>query len=118
MSTAATSFNPAIGRAVRTGNVLIGELVKLAGGHGDLLFHEERSWASITFTGARHRVMIAFNGLSAVAGGDAMSAALAEHEFSIPGWLVADAAVGATDPRHGVNPRLTVTAELLLVESD
>lgn len=113
-----SGIDPAIGRRVRAGNAAIAALIELAGGHGELLAHEEHSWASLTFQGARHRIMIAFDGSSAVAGGNALRADLGEHEFEIPGWLVADATVVATDQRYGANPRLVVTAELLLVESD
>ena len=38
------------------------ELQALAGGHAELLTHSERSWASVTFAGTRHRIDLAFAG--------------------------------------------------------
>ena len=113
-----SGIDPAIGRRVRAGNALIGELVALAAGHGELIAHEERSWASVTFKGVRHRVTIAFEGQAAIDGAYALEAALPEHEFAIPGWLVADAKMVAVNMRFGSRLRAEMTAELLLVESD
>jgi hypothetical protein len=41
---------------------------------------------------------------------------LPEHEFMLPGQLVADAAVTEVDHRLIPEPRLTVSVELLLLE--
>jgi len=68
-------------------------LLELARGQAEILNHEEKSWASITFAGARHRVVLAFEGSGAVEAGELFIAFLPEHEFEIPGQLVADAAV-------------------------
>lgn len=91
-------------------------LLMLAGGHGDLLTHEEKPWSSITFTGTRHEVMIDFNGEDAVAAGEDFIAQLPEHEFTIPGQLVADATIREVDHRFGADERMVVTAVLLLLE--
>lgn len=111
-----TSIDPAIGRGARASNALIAAMIDLADGQGELLMHGEQCWASVTYTGKRHRVMLQFNGLPAVLRGEQLIDALPEHEFAIPGWLVADAAVIAANHRHGYDPMLTVTAELLLIE--
>lgn len=113
-----SGFDPAIGRAVRAGDALIEALIALAGGRGDLLMHSEQSWASVTFKGARHQVVLQFEGLPAVLRGEQLIDGLPEHEFAIPGWLVADAAVVAESRRQGYKPMLTVTCELLLIEDD
>ena len=90
-------------------------LLALAGGHGRITAHSEKPWASITFAGARHRVELVFEGTEAVEAGECFIAFLPEHEFAIPGQLVADAAV--VEVASVVEPaRLTVVCELLLLE--
>ena len=109
------SFDPAIGRKVRGDRALVRELEQLAGGVGRMVHHEQRSWKSITFAGARYRMKWAFEGAEAVAGGELLIAALPDHDFAIPGQLVADAAVTAVD--HLIEPpQLVVDVELLVLE--
>jgi hypothetical protein len=91
-------------------------LSELARGHGQILAHSETAWASVTFSGTRHRVELAFEGTEAVEAGERFIALLPEHEFAIPGQLVADATVVEVDHRLAPEPRLTVVAELLLLE--
>jgi len=88
----------------------------LAGGHGTLLAHDETAWASITFSGTRHAVVLEFCGPEAVAGGEELIERLPDHEFTLPGQLVADATVTKVDHRFGAMERLEVTAVLLLLE--
>ena len=90
-------------------------LLELARGEATILGHSEKSWASITFAGARHRIELEFEGAEAVAAGELFIAFLPEHEFAIPGQLVADAAVTAVDHRLEP-PRMQVGCELLLLE--
>lgn len=84
--------------------------------HATIVSHSEKSWASITFAGTRHRVVLEFAGDPAIAAGESFIAFLPEHEFALPGQLVADAAVVAVDHALLPDPRLTVTAELLVLE--
>lgn len=91
-------------------------LLMLAEGHADLLTHEETAWTSITFSGTRHEVMLDFNGEVAVEAGEDFIAGLPEHEFTIPGQLVADATIKEVDHRFGADERMVVTAVLLLLE--
>lgn len=91
-------------------------LLTLAEAKGVILSHEETPWASITFSGARHEMMIDFSGPDAVAAGERFIAALPDHEFAIPGQLVADAAVSAVSHVMQPEPRLFVTTTLLLLE--
>ncbi len=88
----------------------------LAGGHGTVLSHDEKAWASITFSGTRHAVVLEFCGPEAVAGGEELIERLPDHEFTLPGQLVADATIAAVDHRFGAIERLEVTAVLLLLE--
>lgn len=91
-------------------------LTGLAGGGGTMLSHEEQAWASITFSGTRHEVVLEFCGADAVVGGEDLIERLPDHEFAIPGQLVADATITAVDHRFGAMERLQVTAVLLLLE--
>jgi hypothetical protein len=81
-----------------------------------LLSHEEKSWASITFAGTRHEVVLEFCGPEAVAAGEELIERLPDHEFTLPGQLVADATISKVDHRFGAMERLEVTAVLLLLE--
>ena len=92
-------------------------LLELCGGQATVVRHSEKSWASITFAGARHRVELAFEGDDAVAAGELLIAELPEHEFTIPGQLVAEATVTGADHRLDP-PHLTVSCELLLLLED
>ena len=91
-------------------------ILTLAEGSADLLTHEESAWSSITFSGTRHEMMLDFNGARAVAVGEEFIANLPDHEFRIPGQLVADATVRCVDHRFGEDERMVVTAVLLLLE--
>jgi hypothetical protein len=91
-------------------------LLELTCGHGTVLSHEEKAWASITFAGTRHEVVLEFCGAEAVAGGEELIERLPDHEFTLPGQLVADATVTKVDHRFGAMERLEVTAVLLLLE--
>jgi len=91
------------------------QLLALAGGQGALVSHDEKAWASVTFAGARHRVELAFEGAEAVEAGERFIAFLPEHEFAVPGQLVADAAVTEVDHRLAP-PLMRLTCELLLLE--
>lgn len=106
--------NPLTARKGTRGR-LAAALSMLANGAGRITAHSEKNWASITFAGARHRVEMMFEGEQAVAAGECFIAFLPEHDFAIPGQLVADAAVmevcSTLDP-----PRLRVICELLLLE--
>lgn len=99
-------------------NHLLAALQSLGDGQGAILRHEERSWASITFSGARHTLALRFTGDAAVAAGERFIAALPEHEFAIPRRLVADAAIVAV--RHALlpEPTLEVECEVLLLDED
>jgi len=95
---------------------LLNAVLDLAGGRAELLRHEERPWASITFAGARHTVVLTYRGLDAVTEGESFIAALPEHEFTIPGQLVAEAAIVSVEHALLPAPALTVEIELLLLE--
>ena len=91
-------------------------LLTLSEHHGQVIDHREKAWASITFAGTRHTVSLLFTGEEAAEAGERFVATLPDHEFDIPGQLVADAGVSACEHRLLRSPRLAVTCELLLLE--
>lgn len=91
-------------------------VLALAADLGRVVEHRERSWASITFAGTRHTLRLVFDTPEAIDGGEALIAALPDHEFALPGRLVADATISAVDHVLEPAPQLTVTCELLLLE--
>ena len=101
-----------------TSQRLRGELQALARGHAEIASHSEKSWASVTFAGTRHRLDLAFAGAEAVEAAESFIAWLPEHEFVIPRQLVADAAVIEVDHRIGPDPRMDVRIELLLLDEE
>jgi len=95
---------------------LLGQVLRLGEGRAEFLHHGERAWASATFAGTRHSIALSFSGQEAVAAGERLIAALPDHEFDVPGHLVADAAI--TEVSHSANPSpiLLVEMEILLLE--
>lgn len=91
-------------------------LQRLGEGQPLILHHRERSWASITFSGTRHTLTLLFTGTKAVAAGERFIDALPDHEFAIPGQLVADAAVTSVDHALLPTPRMKVQVEVLILE--
>lgn len=91
-------------------------VIALANHQGQIVDHRETPWASVTFAGARHTLSLLFLGANAVAAGEDFIVALPEHEFTIPGQIVADATISSCDQRMLPSARLAVTCELLLLE--
>lgn len=91
-------------------------LLALGDHRGQVLVHDEKAWASITFAGTRHTLTMLFAGEEAVEAGEHFIAELPEHEFTIPGQLVADATVASAEHRLLPSPRLVVDCEVLLLE--
>lgn len=89
---------------------------ELAGPCAEVVSHDETPWASITFTGARHRLVLRFAGSDAVSDGERFVATLPEHEFHLHGSLVADAAITRVDHQMLPSPLLEVECEILLLD--
>lgn len=98
-------------------NQLLAAIQALADGQAVVLRHDERAWASITFSGARHAMVLRFEG-DAVAAGERLIANLPDHEFAIPRRLVADATVVAVRQALLPEPSLEVECEVLLLDED
>lgn len=91
---------------------------EIAGSLARIVEHRETPWASITFTGTRHCLVLRFEGGDAVSDGEAFVTALPEHEFRIHGQLVADAAITRVDHALLPAPLLEVECEILLLDED
>jgi len=84
-------------------------------GRAKIIRHSEEAWASITFSGARHTLVLMFEGTEAIEAGEHFIAELPDHEFAIPGQLVADATITSVEHAFNPTPRLLVECELLLL---
>lgn len=78
---------------------LIAQLAQLAGPDMSVIASSSRPWASATFIGAQHRVIVQFKGENAPGNAAWFGERLPEAEFSIAGHIVADACVD--EWRHG-----------------
>jgi len=73
-----------------------------------------RAWASITFAGERHRLVLRLPGPGAQAAADAFLDGLADREFSLRDHILAD--IEATDMARDVDGEVRLTLEALTVE--
>ena len=87
-------------------------IAALAGPAGEIIHHVESNWASITFSGTRHRLLLYFFDTEGI------EEALPEHEFMIPRQLVVEATVRKVEQSWLPEPHLDVSIELLLLEED
>ncbi|MAC59379.1 MAG: hypothetical protein CMH85_14125 [Novosphingobium sp.] len=94
---------------------LLSQVLELAGPQAEFLSHSERPWTSATFEGTRHSAVLAFHGPEGALPGEAFIAALPDHEFEVPGHLVADASIARIERDHTPSPRLQIEAEFLLL---
>jgi hypothetical protein len=76
-----------------------------------------RNWASVTFSGARHKVAFSLEGDGAAAAADAFVAGMADAEFDLRGHIVADISL-AGDERSAAGDRVELRIEALTVEDN
>ena len=88
-------------------------LMAHAGGHGRLLWHKSKSWASATFEGSRDEVAFEYFGAEAAAAGEQFLANLHDVDIRLPGRILADAKVGYHQP---LRERTIAVLELLPVK--
>jgi hypothetical protein len=74
-----------------------------------------RGWASVTFTGARHRVAFSLDGPGAGAAADGFLQHLEETEFELEGHILADIALVGEERNLGAD-RVRLSLEALTVE--
>lgn len=105
-------------RPSRTARLLIGEICALLGPAAQLVHAHEREWASITFTGARHRLVLEI-AEEAMTWPSLLQSLerLPEHEFRLRGEIVADCSVTIGLPLSGgrADVRLVVIEILTVV---
>lgn len=101
---------------ISPGERLLRAVVALAGPHAELMEHSEAPWASVTFAGTRHAIVLHYQGWEACDAAEELIAALPEHEFAIPRTLVADAAVVRLDQVLLPEPQMTLELALLLLD--
>ena len=78
-----------------TAQRLIHILLRQLGPGAELIEAQEREWASATFNGARHILHFRLPLLAAAAAPPVALAGLADHEFTLPGQIVADCLVSS-----------------------
>ncbi len=87
---------------------------------GSITFEEiaSRSWASVTFTGARHQITLRLDGTGADAAATAFLANLEAAEFRLRGHILADIALLSEERCVGLEgaPRVRIRLEALTVE--
>lgn len=103
---------------ISPGERLLRAVTALAGPRAELMRHDEAPWASVTFAGTRHTIVLRFAGWEACDDAEALIAALPEHEFTIPKTLVADATVAQLDQVLLPEPTMTVELMLLLLDDN
>ena len=91
-------------------------IMAMYGDHAIVASHSEKAWASITFEGSRHMIKLLFKGPAAIAAGEDLIANLPEHEFDVPGQIVASADVTAVDHCLLPEPSMALTAQILLLK--
>ena len=74
-----------------------------------------RSWASVTFSGARHQLAFSLEGAGAGAAADAFLATMEEAEFDLGGHLLADIVL-VGENRNLAGDKVQVRLEALTVE--
>ena len=114
-STVGTSLPP---RRLGTAERLLRSVRDISGPLAEVVSHAEAPWASITFSGARHSLVLRFAGSDAVSDGERFVALLPEHEFRVRGQLVADATVTRVDHEVLPTPLMEVECEILLLSED
>jgi len=75
-----------------------------------------RSWASVTFSGARHRIDFTLAGAEAGAAADALLGNLAEAEFDLRGHILAD--LSLVSENRGEADKVRIALEALTVEDN
>lgn len=73
-----------------------------------------RPWASITFAGERHRLVLTLPGPGAEAAAEAFLDGLAEREFALKGHILAD--IEAVAIERDADGQVRLTLEALTVE--
>jgi hypothetical protein len=95
---------------------MLQQVLQLAGPEAQFAHHAERAWSSTTYCGAYHTFRLSFAGAQAVETGEHFIAALPDHEFALPGRLVAKATIVSAEHSLVDGPLLALEAELLVLD--
>jgi len=79
---------------------LIAQLLELAGSDSSVIATSSRPWASATFVGIRHKIILKLSGQNHYKRADQLIEALPEAQFTISGHIVAEA---CTDARQSLD---------------
>ena len=80
------------------GSLLSEQLQKHVGPECQILLGQEKLWASVTFSGTRYRFTVTGTGPNAIL--QPRMDQLADHEFELPGYFVADVLVRQSDTEN------------------
>lgn len=82
---------------------------------GRFTLHElvSRGWASVTFSGARHRIAFSLDGDGAGEAADAFLGTLGDAEFDLRGHILADMSLAGEERGEG---KVRISLEALTVE--
>lgn len=94
------------GKKYDVGEQVIAQIRELAGGDIIVEMIRERPWASITFTGTRHKIGIRCESANSHLILSRLRKKLPTHEFVLHANFVADCAVLSETPAHNVSQRL------------
>ena len=96
---------------------VIAQLLELAGPESSVIATSVRPWASATFTGARHKIVLCFGGDEQEQRAAEFASSLPEAEFTIAGHVVADACVDEQKIQYRQQHQPANTAETLDTET-
>lgn len=101
---------------------VIAQLLELAGPESSVIATSVRPWASATFTGARHKIVLRFSGDDQEHSVRRFAMHLPDFEFTIAGHIVADACVDDQKTQHSqqykpADPAETQNRETILTLS-
>lgn len=96
--------------------VILQQVLQLAGPEAQLMHHAERAWSSTTYSGAYHTFRLSFANPAAITAGEHFIATLPDHEFALPGRLVAKATIVSAEHSLIDGPLLRLEAELLVLD--
>lgn len=86
------------GKSGDVGAMLVGQLEMLAGPDVRILLKKEKSWASITFSGTRHYLIINAAGNGGAQSMNRLIKHLPKQAFDLPGHFVADLLIRDHEP--------------------
>ena len=82
------------------GSLLAGQIEALAGNRAIVTLDRERPWASITFAGTRHSLVVNWTSAADISVANNLAKILPEQEFAIPGYFIADLLVTEQTQTH------------------